>query len=284
MTITYTTATGDSITLSPHPLYSLQRVDGTGNLRQAINTFRAPEQDGAFYISSSLEMRNITLEGVVVGQTVDAAFDARKRLLRAFTPKERGMLTFRDLQIPCVVEEAMLTVSNIARAPAFFISLLCPSPFFEALNETHVEIAAWLSGFHFPLEIPEDTGIEMGVRLLSQIVTVENDGDVPCGCTIIFTALGTLRNPELVNVHTGERLRLLVTMAAGETITVTTHFAGKRVVRSAGGTESNAFSLVDTGSSFLQLQPGRNTLRYDADENMDALEIRVVFRPQFLGV
>ena len=284
MEITYTGDSGAALTLSPRKPYFLQKIDGTGNLRQAINTFRAPEQDGAFYLSSSLEMRNITLEGVIVGETVEEAFDARKRLLRAFTPKERGMLTFHDLQIPCVVEEAMLTVSNLARAPAFFISLLCPSPFFEALDKTHAEIAAWLSGFHFPLEIPEDTGVEMGVRLLSQIVTVENDGDVPCGCTIVFTALGTLRNPELVNVHTGERLRLLVTMTAGETITVTTHFAGKRVVRISGGVESNAFSFVDAGSSFLQLQPGRNTLRYDADENMDALEIRVMYRPLFLGV
>lgn len=137
--------------------------------------------------------------------------------------------------------------------------------------------------FEFELEIPE-TGMEFGMRQPSQIITVNNIGDVACGCEIVFRALGTVTNPELLNIDTGEYVRLLTTMSAGDELRVYTHFAGKRVVSVVGSTEINAFSLLDTGSTFFQLASGQNTLRYDASVNMELLEVSLYYRPQFLGV
>jgi len=181
------------------------------------------------------------------------------------------------------VEEADFVISSKERIPSFFISLLCPSPFFEALDELRVELASWVSKFSFELEIPF-SGIEFGLRQPSQIIEVDNFGDVPCGCTISFVALGTLTNPELMNVDTGEVFRLLKTMTAGEELRVDTHFANKRVTRIIGGAETNAFSYMDTSSVFIQLMPGRNTLRYDAATNMELLEVSLYYRPLYLGV
>ena len=62
MELTYINADGRSITLKQSRPYFLKKIDGTGNIRQTVNTFKAPDQDGAFYISSTLDMRNITLE------------------------------------------------------------------------------------------------------------------------------------------------------------------------------------------------------------------------------
>jgi len=283
MTITYTNANGESLTLRQRRPYFLQRANGTGDVRQTVTTFKAPDQDGAFFISGSLEMRNILLEGTIIGDTLDETHEARKRLLRVFTPKLKGTLFYRGARIPCIVEEAGFMATESARSPAFFISLLCPSPFFEALDELRVELASWISMFSFALEIPT-TGIEFGLRQPSQIITVENPGDVPCGCTISFKALGTLTNPELMNVDTGEVFRLLRTMPAGEELRVFTQFAGKRVVRIVNGVETNAFSFMDTTSTFFQLAPGENTLRYAAASNMDLLEVSVFYRPLYLGV
>jgi hypothetical protein len=126
--------------------------------------------------------------------------------------------------------------------------------------------------------------MEFGMRQPSQIITVDNIGDVSCGCEIIFQALGTVTNPELLNMDTGEYIRLLTTMSAGDELRVYTHFAGKRVVNVNGTTVTNAFSLLDTGSAFFQLAAGVNTLRYDASVNMELLEVSIYYRPQFLGV
>lgn len=283
MELTYTNSGGESITLKQSRPYFLSKIDGTGNIRQTVNTFKAPDQDGAFYISSTLDMRNITLEGTIVANTPDEAYTHRQRLLQIFSPKLRGTLLYRGRQISCVVEEAGFTVSSRQRIPNFFISLLCPSPFFETLDEIREELASWIPLFEFELEIPEE-GMELGARQPSQIIMVENIGDVSCGCEIVFQALGTVTNPELLNIETGEYIRLLTTMSAGDELRVYTHFAGKRVVSVNGSTMTNAFSLLDTGSVFFQLAAGINTLRYDASVNMDLLEVSIYYRPQFLGV
>jgi hypothetical protein len=284
MEIVYTNDGGESITLSPSRPYFLTRVDGTGAIKQTINTFKAPNQDGAFFISGTLDMRNVTLEGAILARTIDEAYLARQALLRVFSPKMAGTLVYRGKQIPCNVEEVGFSVSNGERSPSFLISLLCPSPFFEEIEALRVELAAWTPTFSFELEIPE-SGIEFGVREPSQIITVDNEGDVPCGCTVVFKALmATVQNPELMNVDTGEVIRINRTLAAGEEIRVDTYFAAKRVTSVLVGAETNAFSDLDTDSTFLQLAVGRNTLRYSAATNMDLLEVTIHYRPQYLGV
>ena len=195
----------------------------------------------------------------------------------------QDMLIYRNRQIACVVEEAGFTASSRERAPNFFISLLCPSPFFEALEEIREELAMWSPLLLFPLEVL-NTGLEFGIRQPSQIITVDNIGDVACGCHIIFRALGSVTNPELMSLDTGDVIRLNTVMESGEELHVYTHFAGKKVTRVLGSVESNAFSLLDTSSVFLQLDPRRNLLRYNATENMDLLEVTILYRPKFLGV
>lgn len=283
MELTYINEAGEQITLRQARPFFLTKLDGIGQTKQSVNTFKAPEQDGAFFISSTLDMRNITLEGTVVAGTVDEAYEQRKRLLRIFSPKLQGTLVVRGRQIACIVEEAGFAASSRERAPNFFISLLCPSPFFEALEEVREELAMWTSLFSFGLAIP-GSGIQFGSRQPSQIITVDNIGDVPCGCSIIFKALGLVTNPELMNVDTGEYIRINKTMASGEELHIYTHFAGKRVTSIIGTTENNAFSVLDIGSTFLQLAAGRNTLRYNAAANMDLLEVSLYYRQLFLGV
>lgn len=283
MELTYINASGERLILRQARPFFLTKIDGAGETKQTINTFKAPEQDGAFYISSTVDMRNITLEGTLIANTADEAYEQRKRLLRIFTPKLQGTLIYRERQASCVVEEAGFTASARERAPNFFVSLLCPSPFFETLEEVRAELAVWTPLFYFPLEIPQG-GIELGSRQPSQIITVDNIGDVSCGCMIVFRALGTVENPSLLNVDTGEYVRMNTAMSAGEELRIYTHFAGKRVVSVIGQTESNAFSDLDIGSTFLQLAAGRNLLRYDADGNMDLLEVSIYYRPRFLGV
>ena len=283
MELIYINAAGGRLTLKQTRPFFLSKLDGTGTARQSVNTFKAPDQDGAFYISSTLDMRNITLEGTVVANTPDEAYILRQRFLQIFSPKLRGTLLFRGRQIACVVEEAGFTVSTRQRIPNFFVSLLCPSPFFETPDEVRQELASWIPLFEFELELPEG-GMEFGMRQPSQIITVDNIGDVSCGCEIVFQALGTVTNPELLNMDTGEYIKLLTTMSAGEELRVYTHFAGKRVVSVNGSTITNAFSLLDTGSAFFQLAAGVNTLRYDASVNMELLEVSIYYRPQFLGV
>lgn len=63
-------------------------------------------------------MRNIILEGRIVADAIEEAYDLRKKLLNIFNPKYKGRLIFKDLSIPCLVEEApVLWQKRILRYP-----------------------------------------------------------------------------------------------------------------------------------------------------------------------
>lgn len=283
MEVKYINELGESLAFRQRKPYFLQSIDGTGAVKHIISTFKAPNQDGGVFISGSLDMRNIILEGRIIADSIEEAYRLRKDLLNIFNPKEKGRLIFKDLSIPCIVEEAPVFKADSHRTPAFFISLLCTSPYFETIAEIKRLLAGWHPNFEFELEIPIDEGIEMGYREESLIIPIENVGSVPCGATFEFIAQGIVEDPFLIDVVTGKFIKLNRIMQPGEIVVVSTHFANKKVLSSLDG-GTNAFSSLDEDSTFLQLDVGTNLLRYDAKTNLNNLEVNVFFRPQYLGV
>jgi hypothetical protein len=239
------------------------------------------EQDGETYVSSNLDKRNIVIQGKIK----DNAQYNKPRMISILNPKLQGKLTVIDAEvtkyIKCRVEKSpSLSTDNM---PKFSLSLLCPNPFFYD-KEIKVDVALWQGDFMFPLEIIEQ-GILLGHREPSLIVNVVNDSDLSCPLKIQFKALGTLKNPSLFNVNTREYIKINKTMTAGEVITIITGFGDKKIESYLNGVTSNAFMYVtDPNITFLQLDTGDNLFRYDADQNVDNLEVSIYYSPQFLGV
>ncbi len=283
MELTYINDIGESLILRQRRPYFLQSIDGTGAVKHIISTFKAPNQDGGVFVSGSLDMRNIVIEGRIISDSIDEAYELRKDLLNSFNPKHKGRLIFKDLSIPCIVEEAPVFKADSHRTPAFFISLLCSSPYFETVEEISKLLAGWHPNFGFELEIPIEEGIEMGFREESLIIPVENVGSVPCGATFEFIAQGIVEDPMIIDVVTGKFIKFNRVMQPGEIVVISTHFANKKVLSSLGG-GTNAFSSLDEDSTFLELDVGTNLLRYDAKTNLNNLEVNVYFKPQYLGV
>lgn len=283
MELTYINDIGDSLIFRQRKPYFLQSIGGTGAVKHIISTFKAPNQDGGVFVSGSLDMRNIVIEGRIIADSIDKAYELRKDLLNLFNPKHKGKFIFKNLSIPCIVEEAPVFKADSHRTPAFFISLLCTSPYFETVEELTKLLAGWHSNFEFELDIPIEEGIEMGYREESLIIPVENVGSVPCGATFEFIAQGIVEDPMIIDVVTGKFIKLNRIMQQGEIVIVSTHFANKKVMSSLEG-GNNSFSSLDEESDFLQLDVGTNLLRYDAKTNLNNLEVNVYFRPQYLGV
>jgi hypothetical protein len=82
MELTYVNEDGLSATLRQSRPFFLSKLDGTGNLSNIINTFKSPDQDGAAFVSSTLDMREITIEGTIICDTQKEAYINRKKLLQ----------------------------------------------------------------------------------------------------------------------------------------------------------------------------------------------------------
>lgn len=289
--VTFINSRGQSIQLGNDAPFILTKIEGTGAVTADIQTQKSPFQDGETYIDNTLESRPLSIEIMVIAENEEEMTRMRRRLLQVFNPKlGPGKLIYEFGDNKKEIE----AISELA--PAFpdaedfkdtmqpgLISLYCPSPFWRDVVKAKAEVAIWRGAFEFPLEIVTE-GIEMGFREPSLIVNIENPGDVACGMEVKFKALATVVNPLLFNVNTREFIQINKTLTAGEVLTVTTHFANKRVETYKNGITSNAFNWIDLESTFLQLDPGDNLLRYDAEDGLDNLEVDIYYTPQYLGV
>ncbi|URN83483.1 phage tail family protein [Acetobacterium wieringae] len=285
--IKYINSIGEELLFSNSAPFILQKFEES----QGINnySFKGVGQDGNTYLGSTLDEKDINLTIALLGKTTEQYSSYREKLYRVFNPKlGEGCLVYDDgikeLKIKCIPEKVPF-MKNITQSKGTgLINLTANEPLWVDLLEKRDEIALWAADFEFDLEIPEDTGIDIGHREPSLIVNCLNDGDVETGIRIEFKALATLVNPSLFNVNTREFIRIKKTMAAGEVISISTYFGNKRIISRLNGVETNAFYSIDEDSTFLQLSQGDNLFRYDAESGLDNLEVTIYHYDRYLGV
>lgn len=289
--VTFINSRGQSIQLGNDCPFILTKIEGTGAVNVDIQSQKSPYQDGVSYLGNTLDPRTISIEVMLLAETIEEMMIYRRKILNIFNPKlGEGRLIYEIGGIKREIKAISELAPVFPDAEDFkdvmqpgLIQLYCSNPFFKDISESKEEVAIWRGVFEFPLELVLE-GIEMGYREPSLIVNVFNKGDVPCGMKIEFKALGTIVNPSLFNVNTREYFKINKVMEAGEVITVNTQFQNKRVELNKNGVKSNAFNWIDFQSTFLQLDVGDNLFRYDADEGLDNLEVSIYFTPQYLGV
>ncbi|GAA0082423.1 MULTISPECIES: phage tail family protein [Clostridium] len=283
--IIYENEKGQRIEFSIWSPFFLQNIDGISGLKNTIYSNKGMGQDGSTCVGSTLDDRNIVIQGAII----DNKEINREKLLSIINPKLQAKLIYTDgnvrKYVECIVETApVITKEN---KPKFQISLLCNNPYWKDYIDSKVNIALWKGDFHFPLIIPIDKGITMGHREPSLIVNVLNNGQVKTGMIIEFFARGTLSNPSLFNVNTREFIKINKGMVAGEKFIINTNYSKKKILQELNGVTTdilNYLDIVGGGDAFLQLEVGDNLFRYNADSNLDNLEVNIYFSPQYLGV
>ena len=267
--------------------FMLNNIDyGSGKAEHT--TFKGINQIGSYLTASTISERDVAIVGFILADN-EKEMKQRKRILYRLTnPIMEFSIIENGYMLTCKANSTVKFASqheeNNNLIAKFVLEVTCFNPCFEPVNPKRVNIALWQGAFHFPLTIPKDKGIIMGLRSPSTIVNVENTGDVQTGVIIEFKAKGSLTAPSLLNVETREFIKINKPMVAGEAITVNTHYGEKSVVSKIDNKECDISGYWDLDSTFLQLKVGDNLLRYDAETNSDNLEIEVRFKPKLLGV
>lgn len=285
--LTFTNSRGETIEFENSAPYVLSNIEGTGGVETEIQTTKSPFQDGSTLHDVILQTRAISIEGAVIGKSREDMYLQRQKLARVLNPKlGAGVLRYQNdagiKEIEAVAEQSPVFKERYSNNNLFLVSLVCPSPFWLDQNEAKEEIAAWVGDVQFPIEISE-TAV-MGHRESNLIVNVNNAGDVDCGMRIEFKALASVTNPSLFDVNTRKFIKVKQTLQAGDKLTICTYFGKKKVELYRAGVISNVFNYITIDSDFLQLVPGDNLLRYDAEAGIDNLEVSIYYRPQYVGV
>ncbi len=286
--VTYINEIGERVEFTYSFPYFLQEFKGSDGLNNTVIKHKSLGMEGSTFLDSTLEDRSLSIIGKITGNSKEELSIYRNKLLKVFNPKLKGEIVYEYgnivRRIECNIEGApKFQKENIWKYQTFLINLISVNPYWKDVEEKKQDIALWKGDFEFELEIL-DSGIELGHREPSLIVNISNQSDVECGIKIEFRALGTVINPLLFNVNTREFIKVNKTMIAGEKITITTHKGNKKILQDLNGIVNNAMQFIDVESTFLQLDVGDNLFRYDADKNLDNLEVSIYYTPQFLGV
>jgi len=276
---------GETITLSNQAPYFLEKLEGAGEVAVAVESQKAPHQDGSTYMDNTLENRYLTLEGTIVTRGDEKAVkEARGKMQRVLNPKAGEVVVrYQDKEITALAESTPVFPGGQGNKGLFYqkflLHLVCHQPFWLDTVAKTQPMAAWLGGLVFPMEIDPSMSFEE----TGDVVLIHNNGDVATPVEMEFN--GPALNPKIENMTTGEYLRISRELQEGDKLLINTAFGEKKVVliHKTGG-EENAFHWLDLESVFWSLKVGSNAVKYSADEGQEDATVLIKWQEMFVGV
>lgn len=273
------------------PFYILSSVDW-GTISATHHSYKYVNQIGEYVTDTALETRPLAIVGYIIAMTEGEMDDRKMFLNKLINPQHLYQLEYKDYVLEFLPNETVKYSTTMQENNdvicKFQINATCVDPLFSSKEREKFDVATTRPEFHFPLilgDTPETPGgVHFGVRTQSLFASILNKGAVETGITIVFKANGTLTNPSLMNVNTQETFKINKRMQAGEIITVVTETGKKTVRGEVDGANSNYFKYMSLDSVWLQLEVGDNLFKYDAESNVDNLEVSIYHNDKWMEV
>lgn len=262
--------------------FFLKAIDGiykvSNNIQRADNT----NTDGSTYQGANTQERNIVID-VEVCENYQQNRDV---LYKCFERDSEGTLTYEEgsvkREIDYYTESIDVDEKGVVRGAT--ISLVATDPYFKDTQYSVALMASWQKVFKFPHKFTKEKE-ELGTRRKELIKDVGNKGTVGrTGMVITLAALGTVTNPVINNITTGEFVKINTELQAGDVLEICTETNKKNVYLTRDTKKNSINGYIDEDSDFIQLRPGTNTLRYGADTGVDNLNVTVEYKCKYTGV
>lgn len=256
-------------------------LEGLGPPKATVSGRGGPNFDGIKMNSVRADSRQIvfTIAITAKGDREEAA----KALVYKFFPSKGlikfGVVTDRyESYVDAVVEEnefnQFSTVENAV------ISLLCPQPYFRdvEINEHYTNFSATEGLLYFPVtnNAVSSPEIELGIYVPLPTIEVVNHGGATVGCNIImYFGYGNTNGIHIRNSNGDQLMRIDPRSGTGtfslSSIHINTVVGEKSVQWYYDGEYTNILNDVRLGDDWITIEPGVNTITFDADEEIDNL-------------
>ncbi len=244
------------------------------------NDISLSEAQGAGQIGSTLGSQSVQPRDITVNGAILSAVEKNRRgILACVLPGAAGRLTVAQNGESWYIEGVPKRTPEFSDGRAvqhFQFVLHCPYPYWRSTADGSAQVAGLTRLFRFPCSLAGTWYISKYSESLFAVV--QNRGAVATEFDAVFTASSEVTDPELYHVERRTFIKLNRVMPAGETITVSTVYGRKGVtLRLADGTQVNGFQYLDVGSDLnMQMAPGANTIRCDADKNREGLRVQII--------
>ena len=265
----------------------IQEVAGLYTVRNNVNVEDNSMTDGASYIGSNTQKRNIML---YLAEYEGDHMANRDQLYRVFKTKTKGTFTYYEGSTTKIINYYVESLECTSMAPfKATISLICPDPFFVDPYNTSVVMSGWVPKWTFIHHFKEGGEI-MGDLLVEKLKDIDNESGMDnIGLTIELNASDTCVNPRVLKFQSGEYIQIGTTdnpftLQPLDKLTITTSQGDKNVRLTRDGVTTKVNQYLDEGSTYLMLSNGLNTFRYSAASGEDYLTVTIIFRNRYAGV
>ena len=278
-------ASGEVLTLTGvESEFQVVSITGLNPPQAQLNLTDIAGMDGAKFNSSKLQTRNI-----VITLKINNEVERNRQILYLFfRTKEKCVFYFtnqnRNVNIVGYVENVECDL--FSDAELMQISIICPYPYFQSINQIIEDISNEQAAFYFPFSIDIDEPIPISTYTENRTANVINNSESESGAIIQINVLENVSKIEIRNTDNGDDFTLNYSFEAGDQIIINTNKGQKSVRLIRGGLSTNIFSAVAQGSVFFQLGIGDNHFSYLVDDGADDEFIFITFKfaNQFRGV
>lgn len=270
--------------------FVVEDIQGLNPPKANINMSNIYGMDGSRFDSAFLSARNLVITMMLRGdQEV-----SRQELYRFLNTKEWLRFYFENQNRKVYIDGYVETTEDdmFVQKQRLMASIVCPDPFFRAVDETVIDLSYSQSEFVFPFAIDMNDPIELGSYETYRRTTVFNEStnDLPFELEI------TTREPlpsfswfAVSIVQTGERVGFQANTIAfnpGDVIRVNTDPSAPSMTMEAGGVVYNKIPNMTPGGTFYQIHPGANEFDFLTYPRADAehIDVKLKFTKRYKGV
>lgn len=176
---------------------------------------------------------------------------------------------------------------------AFTAEFTCYNPMFLEVGGNQEEYYEIIKKFMFPLTIPQNKGVIIGIENSVDTKVITNKGNVKCGFEAILKVKnGMIKTPSIINYTTGERLNIYDSVVASEFNTDDYIYLntknGEEDIYYYDVSTGKKISLIgelSTNSKFIQLDVGENIVMYTlGEESKGQIDLIIYYDNQYFNI
>lgn len=256
--------------------WQLFDVGGLDPPKATVNLTNLASMDGSLLNSAKVNTRNLVINLKITGD-IEAN---RLELYRFFRPKHSCTFYFknkrRNVKIEGVVES--VECPQFTNKEIMQVSILCPMPYFQDIEEIIADMSDSSAGFIFPFSININEPIPFSEYVIGKQTSVINTSETDVGVLFEVFFFANASKVVIINVGTGEMMQAIYSFLPGDTLKISTETGNKKVTLVRGGVARNLFLALSDDSVFLQLGPGNNTFSYLVDDGTSDQNVTITLR------
>lgn len=267
-------------------------LENWANLPIQVSSVEMPSYDGAFVTNKRVNSIDRSIRAVLSAPSENET--VRPQVISFFNPKYSFDVyaTYMGRERWCHGELAGFKASegNIYVGIQIDVTILCPNPYLQSVEDFGKDIAKVTPMFGFPfmsLKEPQgvyEAGFIVGKREFAKTIQMYNDGDVASGVKITMTFDDRTQNP-WVRIN-GNKVTFENAVYHEQSILFDTTSLPPTVTSFGDGWSQNDMHELSKDSNLLglKLEPGDNEIEYGAEEGEQNMHVNVVFTKQYLGI